>query len=130
MATLQNFVDGRYVDAHGTETIDVVSPITEQVVAVSPVSDAADVDAAVQAAARAFPGWSRSTPSVRQAALLALADALDAHSDELVEAQRDMRRLARDIAASDVSPTNLRRRQARTRKQSTAPQQQDGAARP
>lgn len=47
---------------------------------------------------------------------------------ELVEAQRDMRRLARDIAASDASPATLRRRQARTRKHSTA-QQQDGAAR-
>ena len=48
---------------------------------------------------------------------------------ELAEAQHDMRQLARDIAASDVSPATLRRRQARTRKQSTAPHQQDGAAR-
>jgi betaine-aldehyde dehydrogenase len=104
MATLQNFVDGRPVDAHGTATIDVVSPVTEQVVAVSPVSDAEDVDAAVQAAARAFPGWSRSTPSVRQAALLALADALDAHSDELVEAQhRDTGQPRAIIAAEEVA---------------------------
>jgi cyanophycinase len=51
---------------------------------------------------------------------------------ELVEAQRDMRKLARDIAASDASPTTLRRRQARARKQSTTPTRprtQDGAAR-
>ena len=47
---------------------------------------------------------------------------------ELAEAHHDMRRLARDIAASEVSPGTLRRRQARTRKQSTARQQQDGAA--
>jgi len=39
---------------------------------------------------------------------------------ELAAAQHDMRRLARDIAASDVSPATLRRRQARARKQSTA----------
>lgn len=38
---------------------------------------------------------------------------------ELAEAQRDLRRMARDIAASDVSPTTLRRRQARTRRQTT-----------
>ncbi len=48
---------------------------------------------------------------------------------ELAEAQHDMRRLARDLAASDVSPSTLRRRQARTRKQSTASQPQDGASR-
>jgi cyanophycinase len=45
---------------------------------------------------------------------------------ELAEAQRDLRQLARDIAASDVSPTTLRRRQARTRRQTT-PDPQDGA---
>ena len=34
---------------------------------------------------------------------------------ELAEAQRDMRQLARDIAAADASPSALRRRLARTR---------------
>jgi cyanophycinase len=34
---------------------------------------------------------------------------------ELAEAQRDMRQLARDIAAADASPAALRRRLARTR---------------
>ena len=34
---------------------------------------------------------------------------------EIAEAQRDLRQLARDIAADDVSPATLRRRQARSR---------------
>ena len=34
---------------------------------------------------------------------------------ELAEAQRDMRQLARDIAAADASPAALRRRLARKR---------------
>ncbi len=38
---------------------------------------------------------------------------------ELAEAQHDLRRMARDIAASDASPTTLRRRQARVRKLTT-----------
>lgn len=38
---------------------------------------------------------------------------------ELAEAQHDLRRLARDIAASDASPSTLRRRQARVRKLTT-----------
>jgi cyanophycinase len=44
------------------------------------------------------------------------ADAVDAsEAEELAVAGRDLRRLARDIAAGDVSPTLLRRRRRRTR---------------
>jgi cyanophycinase len=51
---------------------------------------------------------------------------------ELAEAQADMRQLARDIAAGDVSPATLRRRLARkraTRKTVPTDPQQDGAHR-
>jgi cyanophycinase len=44
----------------------------------------------------------------------------ESEADEIAEAGSDLRRLARDIAAADASPTALRRRQARSRKQ-TAP---------
>jgi cyanophycinase len=37
------------------------------------------------------------------------------HAAEIAEAQADLRRMARDIAAGDVSPTHLRRRLARGR---------------
>ncbi|TDL46578.1 aminobutyraldehyde dehydrogenase [Kocuria rosea] len=84
---LQNYVDGAFVDAHGTGRIDVVDPATGTTVAVSPVSDATDVDRAFAAARAAFRSWKRTTPSERQLLLLRLADALEAHSDELVEAQ-------------------------------------------
>jgi aldehyde dehydrogenase (NAD+) len=84
---LHNYINGTYVPAHGAETISVVSPVTESEVAISPISDAVDVDAAFAAAATAAKGWNRSTPSERQAALLALADAVEANVDALVEAQ-------------------------------------------
>ena len=84
---LQNYVDGVFVEAHGTGRIDVVDPTTGTTVAVSPVSDATDVDRAFAAARAAFRSWKRTTPSERQLLLLRLADALEAHSDELVEAQ-------------------------------------------
>ncbi len=64
--TLNNYIDGEFVPAHGTGTLDVVDPRTERVVAVSPVSDATDVDAAMAAAERAFPAWKRATPDGRQ----------------------------------------------------------------
>ncbi|PUA79955.1 cyanophycinase [Nocardioides currus] len=43
----------------------------------------------------------------------------DTEAAEIAEAGRDLRQLARDIAASDVSPTNLRRRLARNRRRVT-----------
>ena len=84
---LQNYIDGRFVSAHGQQTIEIVNPADGTTVAVSPVSDEQDVDAAFQAAATAAKTWRRTTPGERQELLLKLADALEAHSDELVEAQ-------------------------------------------
>lgn len=102
--TLQNFIAGAFVPAVGTDTLDVIDPRTEEVVAVSPISGAADVDAAMAAAAEAFPAWKRTTPSARQKALLALADALEARSDDLVEAQaRNTGQPKATIASEEVA---------------------------
>ena len=85
--TLENYVNGEFVRPTGTGSLDVVNPVTGDVVAHAPVSDADDVDRAMTAARAAFKVWSRETPSVRQKALLDLADAIEDHADELVEAQ-------------------------------------------
>jgi betaine-aldehyde dehydrogenase len=85
--TLQNFVDGEFVELAGREAIDIVNPVTGETVAHAPVSTAGDVDAAMQAARAAFKPWARTTPSARQRALLLLADAVEAGADALVEAQ-------------------------------------------
>lgn len=45
----------------------------------------------------------------------------DQEAAELVEAGRDLRKLARDIAAGDVSPTALRRRKSRSKRTTTKP---------
>ena len=74
---LQNYIDGAFVTPSGTEMLDVVSPVDESVVARAPISDAADVDAAMSAAAKAFETWGKTTPSERQKVLLKLADAIE-----------------------------------------------------
>ena len=98
---LQNFVDGTFIDAHGAERIDVVDPTTGRTVAVSPISDSADVDAAFAAAGRAFRTWRRTTPSERQLMLVRLADALEAHGTELVDAQHRNTGQPRQIIADE-----------------------------
>ncbi len=102
--TLQNYIDGAFVTPAGTELLDIVNPTNGEVVAQSPVSSPADVDAAMQAAARAFTTWKRTTPSQRQLLLLKLADAVEAASDELVEAQhRNTGQVREMIAAEEVA---------------------------
>ncbi len=84
---LQNFVDGELVDAKSGETTKVVNPSTGEAFAEAPLSSAEDVDAAFSAAAAAFPGWRDTTPSDRSRAVYLIADALEAHSEELVRAE-------------------------------------------
>ena len=82
--TLRNFIGGAYVDADGGATSEVVNPATGQVVAHAPVSGAEEVDAAYEAAGKAFGEWGRTTPGERQQALLKFADSIEAHADELI----------------------------------------------
>ena len=88
-AILQNFIDGAYRDSAEGKTSPLIDPATGKEFARAPVSGAADVDAACQAAARAFPAWRDTTPADRSLALLRIADAFEARSDELVRAECD-----------------------------------------
>ena len=81
----QIFVGGAWADAASGETMEVLNPATEEVIAEVPRCNAADVDRAVAAAKAALPAWLDSTPAERAELLLKLADVLDEHADELAE---------------------------------------------
>jgi betaine-aldehyde dehydrogenase len=80
--TLRNFIDGESVAPQG-ETEAVLNPATGEEMARAPISTPEEVDSAVMAARRAFDGWSNTTPAQRSAALLALADLIEEHGNEL-----------------------------------------------
>mgnify|MGYP003347785032 CR=1 FL=1 len=61
----------------------VLAPATGETIADVPSSGAADVDAAVEAAATAFETWGRMTPRARSEVLHKVADAIEADLDEL-----------------------------------------------
>ena len=84
MKVIKNFVNGQHVDAADGRTTPVVNPATGQQFASAPLSGASDVEAAMAAAAAAFPDWRDSTPSERSLALIRIADAVEARADELV----------------------------------------------
>jgi len=79
----QQFINGKFVDAATGETLDVVNPATDMVIARVPKSAAKDVDRAVKAAAKAFETWQHTTPQDRSLLLLRLADAIEARADEI-----------------------------------------------
>ena len=62
---IQNFVDGKFVDAVDGQRADLIDPSTGEVFGSAPVSGAQDVDRAYAAAAVAFETWRDSTPSER-----------------------------------------------------------------
>jgi aldehyde dehydrogenase (NAD+) len=77
-----HFVNGSFTDGEG-ERIDVVNPATEEVIASVPAGTPADADAAVRAAASAFPAWAVTPLAERVAAVRRVNDGLRARADEL-----------------------------------------------
>jgi len=84
---IRNFINGEYTDAKGDTSFEVIDPATEKSYALSPVSSAADVDAAFSAAKTAFEGWRETTPAERQLALFRIADAMEARAEEFADAE-------------------------------------------
>ncbi|MFJ2898758.1 aldehyde dehydrogenase family protein [Streptomyces sp. NPDC087218] len=77
------YIDGAWRPAAGQDTIEVVNPADEQVIAHVPAGTAEDVDAAVRAARAALPGWAATAPAERAARIAALRDVLAARKDEI-----------------------------------------------
>jgi betaine-aldehyde dehydrogenase len=110
-APLRNFIDGEFVDAAEGATTAVLNPSTGAQIALAPESTEADVDRAVAAARRAFPGWAATPPGERALALLRLADAIEEHGDELAQLESDDAGKPIEAVKSDEVPVwvdNLR----------------------
>ena len=99
MQEIRNYIGG-FAPAASGMWLDDHEPATGKVYARLPDSTAADVDAAVAAAARAFPAWSALPAAERGQWLLKLAS--------LVE--RDMEKLARAESIDNGKPIDLARR--------------------
>src|SRR5215510_1973980 len=59
---LLNYVNGDWCRSGAGEHLDIINPATAEVITTMPLSPAAEVGVAVQAAANAFPAW-RQTPA-------------------------------------------------------------------
>jgi malonate-semialdehyde dehydrogenase (acetylating)/methylmalonate-semialdehyde dehydrogenase len=80
---LRNYIGGAWRDVDGVDALDDVAPATGEVAALVPLSGAAEVRAAAEAARAAQPGWRAVPPQQRARALLALREGLLARREEL-----------------------------------------------
>ncbi|MCZ4118165.1 aldehyde dehydrogenase family protein [Streptomyces sp. H39-S7] len=77
------YIGGAWRPAAGHESIEVVNPADEQVIASVPAGTPQDVDAAVRAARAALPGWAATAPADRAALIGAVRDRLAARREEI-----------------------------------------------
>ena len=70
-------------------TLEIKNPATAQTIAETPAAGPGEVDAAVRKAREAFASWGTTTPAARASALLALADTVEEHGDELARIEAE-----------------------------------------
>ena len=81
--TLLNFIGGKWTPSQATDFVNVHNPALGTVIARTPLSTRADLDAAVQTASNAFPAW-RDTPVVLRArSMFKLVNLLEQHFDDI-----------------------------------------------
>jgi aminobutyraldehyde dehydrogenase len=77
----KHLINGEFID--GTERAEaILNPRTGKTILELPEASVEQIDAAVAGASEAFGGWSRTTPSDRAAALLRIADRIEAEGDD------------------------------------------------
>jgi acyl-CoA reductase-like NAD-dependent aldehyde dehydrogenase len=77
------YIDGAWVPSTGTGTIDVINASTEEVMGRIPDGTPEDVDKAVQAARRAFPGWAATDKEERGKYLQRITEGLQARMADI-----------------------------------------------
>ena len=99
------FIDGKYRPASSGATFDCINPANGRLIAKVASCDAADVDAAVASARRAYESgaWSRRAPAARKKVLLRFAELIRKHREELaVTETMDMGKPISDSLKVDV----------------------------
>jgi succinate-semialdehyde dehydrogenase/glutarate-semialdehyde dehydrogenase len=76
-------IDGEKVSGGGRRTFDVVNPATGEPIGALPLAEIADLDRALEVAARGFKIWRKSTPQERAAVLTGAARLMLERADDL-----------------------------------------------
>jgi len=82
-APIQNYINGQFVHAGTSNTLEVISPVDGVLLSTVPMSSAKDLDTAVKAAKKAFPGWSKTPIKERVQVLFRYKTLLEKNLQEL-----------------------------------------------
>ncbi|WP_400191554.1 CoA-acylating methylmalonate-semialdehyde dehydrogenase [Hymenobacter sp. B81] len=99
---VRNYVAGRFVDGPAARTLDVFSPLSGAMISTVPLSDAAALDAAVQAAKAAFPAWSAMPIKERVQVFYRYKTLLEQHMQELTELVHEENGKTMDEARAEI----------------------------
>lgn len=77
------YIDGAWTGSASDEALEVLDPATEQVIDIVPAGAAKDVDSAVEAAAAAFPAWSRRPHGQRVTHLAKALELFDERAEDI-----------------------------------------------
>ena len=113
---MRNYVQGEWQQSAAVESLAVINPATGEELGRTPLSPAAEVDAAVQAARRAFPGWRRVPVTERIQYLFKLKALLEDQFEDiartitmecgktLAESRGEMRRAIENVEVACGTP--------------------------
>lgn len=112
MNRIPNYINGQWYASNATEYLDVINPATTEILAQVPLSPAAEVNLAVEAAAAAFITWRRTPATERVQYLFKLKNLLEENFADLArtitlecgkilaESQGEMRRAIENVEVS------------------------------
>ncbi len=116
---IPHYINGQWVESNAHEWSDVLNPATGEVLGRVPISDAAEVTLAIEAAAAAFPAWRRTPPEDRIQPLFKLKQLLEEHVGDIsriitqengktfTEAKAEMRRAIENVEVACGIPTMM-----------------------
>ena len=87
MTTIQNYINGQYINPIQDNWLDNFNPATGEVYGQLPNSSTADVENAYIAAKTAFPSWSKTTLEERSRILIKISELLEANLQRFAEAE-------------------------------------------
>src|SRR5713226_5859750 len=98
-------IGGKWVAAKSGKMFETINPANEEVLALAPEGDKADVDEAVKAARKASDEgrWPKLNPHQRGRYLLTIADLIEKHADELATLETLNNGMAISLARGMVS---------------------------
>jgi aldehyde dehydrogenase (NAD+) len=79
----KHYINGAFVESHGCEVLDIISPTTDQKIGSVTLADLEDTRKAIAAARQAFVTFSRTTKEERTKLLRRLHESLFARIDDL-----------------------------------------------